>query len=202
MTSEPLEPGQPTPAGGSDQPNLIDPTEAQPAPPLAPVGAPPPSTSHRTRMLVNAVLGIALVVLVGGVGFAAGRATAPDATFAGNDGGFIDDGLRPGNGTGGFGQIPGGNGNTDGIRDGQVLPGFGGVNLQGTVTAIDADSINLELANGGSVEIAIDSSTDYHRRAEASASDVTAGATVIVGIDALRGPNAAGATASDVTIVP
>jgi hypothetical protein len=153
-------------------------------------------------MLANAVLGTALVVLVGGVGFAAGRATAPDATVVGGDGtGLIDDGFRPGIGSG-LGQVPGGNGDANAFGDGRLLSGFGGMTLQGTVTAVDDDSLTLELADGNTIRIALDSSTDYHRRVDASASDVTAGATVIVGIDALRGPNAAGATAGDVTIVP
>lgn len=44
--------------------------------------------------------------------------------------------------------------------------------------------------------------TDYHRQADASASDVSTGTTVTVGLDGLRLRDGAGATAGDVTIVP
>ena len=149
----------------------------EPAPPVEAVSAGPTTPSRRTRTIVNGVLAAAFVVLVGGVAFAAGRATAPAATTAG--------GTSP---------LPGDPG------DGRFGPGSGGLSIQGTVTAVDGDSITFELADGGTIKIALDSDTDYHRQADASASDVTTGMTVIVGLDGLRGANEIGAT--DVTIVP
>jgi hypothetical protein len=51
-------------------------------------------------------------------------------------------------------------------------------------------------------EIATDPDTDYHRQADAFASDVSAGSTVIVEVDRLRLRDGSGAAAGDVTIVP
>jgi len=54
------------------------------------------------------------------------------------------------------------------------------VSLQGTVTTVASDSITLQLANGQTLTIPVDSSTTYHSQAPATATDVTAGKTVIV----------------------
>ncbi len=108
-------------------------------------------------------------------------------------------GFRPGPGNGRFGQLPGA-GNVD-PGDGGLRLGFGGMSIQGRVKAVDADSITLQPADGSTVEIAIDSDTDYHRRADASASDITTGATVFVDVNVGR-RSGANPTAGDVTIVP
>lgn len=184
----------------STEASIFQPVEPEPVPPVEASPAGPATPSRRTRTLVNGVLAVALVVLVGGVGFAAGRATVPAATTAGENGGgnsLPDGGLRPGDVNG---QFPGNPRDID--PRGRFETDFGGLSIQGTVTAVDGDSISIEVANGGSVEIAIDSDTDYHRRADASASDVTAGTTVIVGVNGMLGVAGAGTSASDITIVP
>ena len=153
--------------------------------------------------MVNAVLAAAFVVLVGGVAFAAGRATAPASTAGVDDAanGLLDGGFRPGDANGQAPVGPGGLGDDD-DAGGRLGPAFGAMSIEGTVRAIDADSMTIELADGGTVEVAIDSDTDYHRQADASASDVSTGTTVIVGLDGLRLRDGAGVTAGDVTIVP
>jgi hypothetical protein len=154
--------------------------------------------------VVNGVLAAAFVILVGGVAFAAGRATAPATTAGADDAsnGLLDGGFRPGDANGQVPVGPGGLADDDDDAIGRLGPAFGAVSVEGTVRAIDADSMTIELANGSTIEIAIDSGTDYHRRADASASDVSAGTTVIVRLDGLRLRDGAGATAGDVTIVP
>lgn len=156
---------------------------------------PPPS--QRTRLAVNVVLAAAFAVLVGGIAFAAGRATVPGIDSGADDtgSGVVDGGLVPG---GPAGQVPGGVGD----RPGGLGPEAGGMSIRGTVKAFDADSITIELATGTVVTIAIDSATDYHRQAGASASDVSSGTAVIVELDGLGLRVGSGATAADVTIVP
>jgi hypothetical protein len=145
-----------------------------PTPTPAPVVVAPTKRSTAAT-LVNVVLGVAVVVAVGGVAFAAGRATAPAQTagtgrFGGNGGGFSGNGNFAPNasgapGRGGFGGL---------------FAGGGGISIQGTVTAVAADSITIQLQSGQTVTIPTDSSTTYHSQAAASASDVAAGKTVIV----------------------
>jgi hypothetical protein len=152
-------------------------------------------------MLVNVVLGLALVVAIGGVAFAAGRVTAPATAAAAARQGFGAGGPTASGAPGGFG----GGG-----------AGAGGVALQGTVTAVTADSITLQLASGQSVTIPIDAQTTWHERTAATSADVTTGSSVIVQLQGGRGaggqgnggPAASGApgralgSASTVTLVP
>lgn len=209
-TNRPLEapalvPAEPEPAP-SFEPEATThavPDAAPPAATLQTVRAGGPGSSRRTRLVVNGILAAAFVVLVGGVAFAAGRATAPATTASAEDGanGLLDGAFRPGD-LNGQGQVgPGGLGDDD-DAGGRLGPAFGAMSIEGTVRAIDADSMTIEVADGGTVEIAVDSDTDYHRQADASASDVSTGTTVIVGLDGLRLRDGAGATAGDVTIVP
>ena len=129
--------------------------------------------------LVNVLLGVALVVAVGGVAFAAGRATAPATTAANGRTGF-------GNGQfGGFG--PNASGAPDRGGFGGFAAGGGGVSLQGTVTAVGGDSLTLQLASGQTLTIPLDAQTTYHSRTAATASDVTNGTTVIVQLTGGRG---------------
>jgi hypothetical protein len=156
-------------------------------------------------MVLNAVLGIALVVAVGGVAFGAGRVTAPVAAAAAGR-----------NGAGGF--VPGAGGPT---ASGAPGGGFGGgaASIQGTVTAVAADSITVQLPSGQSVTIPTTGTTTYHEQAAATPADVTSGTTVIVQLEGGRGgqggqggqgggPAASGAparnlgSASSVTVVP
>jgi hypothetical protein len=129
-------------------------------------------------MLVNVVLGIALVVAVGGVAFAVGRASAPATAAA----------ARTGFGTNGQGLLPGTGGpNASGAPGGGFGAAAGGLSIQGTVTAVGADSITLELANGQTVTIPTNAQTTYHQREAATPAAVTDGSTVIVQLEGGRG---------------
>jgi hypothetical protein len=128
-------------------------------------------------MLLNVLLGLALVVAVGGVAFAVGRSTAPAAAASnagrfGANGGFAGQGGPTASGApGAFGAGLGG----------------GGVSVQGTVTAISADSITLQLTSGQTITIPTDAQTTWHQRAAATAADVTSGSTVVVQLQGGRG---------------
>jgi len=203
-------PTTPAPADAAPSPRTdAAPTEVAAAVPAEPATrAPDPATepprvamprpSHRTRLAVNVVLAAALAILFGGIAFAAGRATAPGTGASANDSGtgLLPGGFQP---DGADGQLPGGPG---GNGAGQLGPEAGGMSIRGTVQALDADSITIELATGTTVTIAIDQATDYHRQADASASDVSTGTTVIVELDGLGLRIGTGATAADITIVP
>ena len=220
---QPVQPVQPEPSGrpvapaGSPfaQPAVPTPGSfAPPVPELEPVRtAAPRSRRGGGGMLLNALLGLALVVAVGGVAFAAGRATAPVAAaatgrtgFGGNGGGFAGGPTASGAPGAGFGGAA------------------GGVSVQGTVTAVSADSITIQTAGGQSVTIPIDAQTTYAQRTPSTASAVTSGSTVVVQLQGGRGafgngngngnggqgtgPNASGAPgrtlgpASTITVVP
>jgi hypothetical protein len=151
-----------------------------PTPSPAPVEPPPIRSRGGGSMLVNVLLGVAVVVAIGGVAFAVGRATAPPVAptrtgFGGNGGGGFGPGASgaPGGfGGGGFGG--GGLGN-------------GGLTIEGTVTSVGADSITVQLGNGQSLTIPTDAQTTYHQREAATAAAVTSGSTVIVQLQAGRG---------------
>ena len=92
-------------------------------------------------------------------------------------------------------------------------PGFlgagGGPTIDGTVTAIDATSVTLELASGDTMTIALDDETTYHEATDADASAVAVGDDVSVRVDggifrrdgdgASNGSGNAGAGAGDLT---
>ncbi len=162
--------GQSPFAGPATTPAAQSPFAAPSSPPPAPVVAPPARRRSGSSMLVNALLGFALVVAVGGVAFAAGRATAPASTGTGRFGA---------NGNGGFG------GNFGPNASGAPNRGFGGaaggaIAIQGKVTAVAGDSITIQLPSGQSVTIPTSDQTTYHSQTSASASDVTSGSDVIV----------------------
>jgi len=220
MSFDPGEPVRPTP-NDPFQPAPPDPGRSpfgtagsepiQSVNPVQPVVVRPRRSG--AGMLVNALLGIALVVAVGGVAFAAGRATAPATTAAAGRtglGGQGGQGFAPNaSGAPGRGQGFGGGG------------GFGGaVSVQGTVEAIDGSSITIKLASGQTVTLGLNGDTTYHKQAAASATDVATGSTVIVqvqgrgfggqgrpGASAAPGSSAAPAaggfgTAGSITVVP
>ena len=191
MTTQPFEPAAPEPEPIPDSiPDPITETVSGQA------TAPGRKAARSSQLLVNGVLAIAFAVLIGGVGFAVGRATTP-AVGSANPG--TNQELQGGIGFPGTqdrtGQVPG---DDDlGRRLGQ-----GGLSLQGTVVSMSATSLTLKLADGQAVYVAINSGTGYHRQADASASDVAAGSTVIVNVSG-SGPDAQGGgpTAGSVTIV-
>lgn len=95
-------------------------------------------------------------------------------------------------------------------RDRVLESGFGGgggLSIDGTVTAIDADSITIKTADGQERIIELDASTAYHQATDAAASDVAVGDDVSVKVSGGGGqgaaPGASGAprlSASDVTL--
>jgi hypothetical protein len=148
----------------------------------APIQAPVQVAVVRSRgggLFLNMLLGIALVVAVGGVAFAAGRATAPVATASGRTG------------FGGNGGVFQGGPNASGAPGGALGAGggfgAGGLSIQGTVTAISATSITLQLEGGQTVTIPIDAQTTYAQRTPTTAAAVTSGSTVAVQVQGGRG---------------
>jgi hypothetical protein len=158
--------------------------EAEPAPagstpPAAPPFAPasPPATTvqpladviarpeRRSRSASSLLMVLAGAVAIGGLAFAAGRLTAPAAAA----------------GPGGTGQLPGGGQLS---ADGQGFPGrgqgFGGMSIQGTVTAVTSNEITIELASGSTVTIPVDADTTYRSATAATADAVKVGSEVAV----------------------
>ena len=88
----------------------------------------------------------------------------------------------------------------------------GGLSIDGTVTAVDADSITITTADGQEQTFQVDASTAYHQATDAAASDVAVGDDVSVKVSGGDGggggqgaaPGASGApfqlSASDVTV--
>ena len=137
-----------------------------------------PAKQDRTTI---ALLLIAALVAVGGIGFALGHLTAPSTSAAANPsgrGGFTRGAipsLAPGQ-TFDAGQFGGGAG---------LRGGLGGVagGITGTVQSVTATSITIQEANGTSVTIDLSGSTTYHAAAAASPGDVKVGTSVTVQLD-------------------
>jgi hypothetical protein len=185
---------QPPAVPGTEPP--VDPFASATYTPGAPIPVPRAARRPRIGPWINALLGLALAVAIGGVAFAAGRLTAP-ANAAANvpARGFNGPGAFGGNG---FPSVP-----FDGAgRAGRGLFGAGVASIQGTVTT---DSVTITTASGQTITVAIGGTTTYHQQASASASDVRTGGTVIVRLG-FRQPTAngttGGPTATDITIVP
>jgi hypothetical protein len=171
--------------------------------PVAIGGVQPRSRSSR---ILNLALAAAVVVAIGGVAFAVGRGTAPASAATDLGAG----GPRFGNGA--FPDASGAPNRGGGFGAG----GAAGFSIEGTVTAVDADSVMIETAAGQTIELSIDASTEYHQQEAAEASDVTTGSTVIVQTDGFAGrgqggpgssapPSSGtgpGATAIEITVVP
>jgi hypothetical protein len=192
VTDQPL-------AQADPQPFVPAPPEPEPAPPVPPA-LPPAAPSGRARgrwsslPWLNIALALAIAVAIGGIGFAAGRLTAPaSALDAIRDGRQFVTGNGP-NSNGGTFVGPG-----DGAR-----AFLGGATIEGTVESIAGDTLTLKLANGSTIQVSLGDATTYHSQAAASSSDVTAGSSVIVRIqpDRQQGGNPGTLSAGDVTIVP
>lgn len=189
MTTESTQPFQPVAPEPGPPPEPAAPPESTPAPGRKAMGTP--------RWL-NVALALAVAVAIGGVAFAAGRMTAP-AGFARLGNGpngrvFSGDANGPG-------EVQGG-----GPNDGQGGPRAfaGAASIEGTVTAMTADSMTIKTASGQDITIALDSTTTYHQQSSASSSDVKTGGTVIVrlGLGKAGSGTQTGPTANDVTVVP
>jgi hypothetical protein len=136
------------------------------------------------------------VLAIAGVAFAVGRTTAPTTPAAAFERGFAPGGVitRPN------GSFDPGAGPNRGFAFG------GGLSIDGTISAIDADSVTLRLADGQEMTFGLDGSTTYHEATDASAADVAVGDDVSISVDRGDGPvDATGGeqpqlSASDVTV--
>jgi preprotein translocase subunit YajC len=138
----------------------------------------PPAKQDRATI---ALLLIAALVAVGGIGFALGHLTAPSAAAAANPTGRVG-----GFGRGAFPSLaPGQTFNTSQFGGGAGARGFGGVagGITGTVQSITPTSITIQEASGTTVTIDLSGNTTYHAAAAASPSDVKVGTSVTVQID-------------------
>jgi hypothetical protein len=175
-----------------------------PVPPVLPAPS-APAPSKRRRDPLTIVMVAAAFVALGGVGFAAGRVTAPATAVAGTGG----------RGGGGAFTAPGGSFTPGANNLGRIA---GAVSITGTITEVTADHITLKLTNGSTITIPVDSNTAYHRQASATSTDLTTGTEVQVQLSAGANggggggqqPGASGAPgtggravgpASDITIV-
>jgi hypothetical protein len=140
-------------------------------------------------------LACAALIAIGGVAFAAGRMTAPVAALPGAGGNFNG-------GPGGF-QPPGG-------QNGQNLPGGGlgggfgggGPSLAGTITALDGDSLTIQMADGSTVTVNLSDDTTYAQEESTSADALATGDAVRVQVDlgSLQGQTGDEFDASSVTL--
>jgi hypothetical protein len=155
------------------------------------------------------VLVLAGFVAAAGIGFAGGRATAPQA--AASTRGFGTGGANGGAGFPNASGVPGG-----GRNGGFGALAGGGTAITGSVTAIGNGTITIQTSAGTPVTITVPSTATYHGQTAASATDVTVGSQVQVTINraGFRGgaPDASGApaaspgagltiSATDITIV-
>jgi hypothetical protein len=174
--------------------------------PVVTQGVKPRSRSAR---IVNLVLALAVGVAVAGIAFAVGRGTAPAAAAGTFPRGQF---FTNGQGNGGNGQ--GGNGGQGGPGG---FAGAGGLTIQGTVSAVTADSVTIKTAAGAEITVSTSGDTTYHQQAAATSGDVKSGSTVLVRVDGFRGRFGGGgpgaspapsgaprtnATATDITVVP
>ena len=166
---------------------MFDPEPVAPEP--APVVRPRPTQPQRRSIASSLVLGLAAVVAVGGLAFAAGRLTAPTAAAAS---GLTGD--RANGGGFGNGEFPRPSGATGAGFGG--LRGAGGFGIQGTVTAVASDHLTLQLANGTTIDIPLTSATTYHQQTTGSASDVQVGKQVQVQLQRNTSGGNPGAAAS------
>ena len=194
-----------TPQRGDDAPDYS--SAPGPVVPVQVVPANQPPKRRASRLL-DIALALAAILAIGGVAFAVGRATAPAPAqaargFAGN-GGFFRNGGSFDPGAGG--------GNGQGPRF--AFGGGGALAIDGTVTALTADSITIKRADGQEVTFDVTGTTAYHQATTAAASDVAVGDSVSVrvtpdgrlgggGQGGQAGATASGAptlSASDVTV--
>jgi hypothetical protein len=175
------------------------PRPARQAPPIKPARQ---AKGDRTTI---ALLFVAALVAVGGIGFAVGHVTANSATptnaLANRGGG--------GFGRGAFGSLAPGQ-TFDASQFGGGA-GFGrgavGGSVTGTVQSINGTTMTVMLSTGTTVTIDLATGTTYHNETAGSSSDVKTGSTVLVEIDTTAvgspAPNASGGrtlTAKDVLI--
>jgi hypothetical protein len=165
--------GQAPSIGGAGLPVPEQAAAAAPSAHSAPVRSAKPSGRAGAGTIL---LAVGLIVAVGGVAFAVGRVTAPAASAAATTrvGGGAYGGILGANGQPAGSFAPG----ADGLR------AFGGAlgGLTGTVAAITADTLTIQVGGttGRTVEIPLSSATAFRAETPATAADVTVGAEVTV----------------------
>jgi hypothetical protein len=209
----PYDPNQPATPESSPIHAAVPTAPVAPAPVTAATPAQIPAAKAASRgsggRLINAILGLAIVVAIGGVAFAIGRTTAPASAATTGRGGF---GANFPNGS----FTPNASG-APGFGGGRGFGGGGaGLTIRGTVESVTGDTVTIKTANGQTIEVSTGADTTYNTQTPASASDVTDGATVQVQLqlnaaggagNALR-PGASDAptgpvgTAGSITVVP
>lgn len=149
----------------------------------------------RPPRMLFIVMALAGFVALGGVAFAVGRMTAPSAAFPGAGGNL--------NGGGGGFQPPGGQ-NGQGFPGGGPGGGFGGggPSLEGTITALDGDSLTIQTADGSTVTVNLSDETSYAQEETTSADALDTGDAVRVQVDlgSLQGQTADEFDANSVTL--
>ena len=147
------------------------------------------------------LMGLAALVAVGGIAFAAGRVTAPAAATGSGRGAFAANGTTAStSGTGGFARN-------------------GALTVSGTVAAVGGGTITVKTAAGTDTTFATTGTTTYHTAAVGTASDAAVGSTVEIQMAGFGGASrtgtgtgaagspapaaspAANPTATDVTVV-
>jgi hypothetical protein len=176
------------------------PESVAPAPVAAATPTPPAARkSGSGGRALNLLLGLAAVVAIGGVAFAAGRNTAPvSAATGGNFGGAA--GVPRGSGAPGLGGRGGAGG----------LGGGAGLTLSGTVQSVTGDTLTITTTAGQTITVTTGASTTYNTQAAGSASDVQTGKKVQVQLEgggqirpgASAAPSGPVGTAGSVTVVP
>jgi hypothetical protein len=155
-----------------------------------PVAAPTPvpvvKPKAKSGGLTNALLLVAVLIAVGGVTFAIGRATAPASTASG---------ITSGSGRAGLGS--GGSFDPGAMPAGADRGGFGNrtMTITGTVKSLDGSTLVLTTADGTETTVDVSGST-YHAQSPATSADVTAGTEVsvsVAGFGGMRRPGASGA---------
>jgi hypothetical protein len=206
-------PTEPVPAFQPPSQPTFQAPEPEPGPETVAGGAAPTRASGGSSKILNLALGVAIVVAIGGVAFAVGRATAPATSGAAAVIGQNGTGIR-GNGFPNGGFDPNSSARPGGFAGRTGFGGLGGgLVIEGTVDAVAPDSVTIKTADGSTITVGLDSSTTYHSATAATAGDVTAGKTVKLQVTGgFRpggnggGPGTNGAvtfgTAGDITIIP
>jgi preprotein translocase subunit YajC len=171
---------------------------AAPAVALAPAVPTAKRRSGRARA-VDLVFGLSMLVAVGGVAFAVGRATAPPSTASNAAlaglGNFPNrsnpNAVVPPAATSapiaqqvapsGAPVMPSpGTGTGTGVPQGLPPGGFGRGGLTGIVSALGDGTITYTTADGQTTEVTTSDATTYHQQAAATVADVTVGSSVTI----------------------
>ena len=172
MTNDPGTQPVPTPPSGGASAPAPQPVAAPVLPSETVLRAAPakPAKSGGRPGAATLVLVVGMIVAIGGIAFAVGRVTAPaTAAASGRTGGFAAGGFPTGSFTPGAGGTRG-------------FGGGGALGLTGTVTAVAADHITIQVGgtSGRTVDVPVAGTTTYHTEAAADASVVAVGSEVTV----------------------